>query len=83
MSKASDDPMISATEAMKLMEEHLHQPLNLSKVLRLMASGEIPSEKSLLDKRQRLARRSAVMAWIEKAKKQEGRPALVLAYQGG
>ena len=71
-----EDPMISATEAKKLMEEHLHQTFTLSKVVRLMTSGQIPSEKSLIDARQRIARRSAVMEWINKAKQQEGRPAL-------
>jgi hypothetical protein len=65
------ESMISASEAQKLINEELHTTISLSKVTRMMArGGEIPSEKSLLDKRVRLAKRSDVLAWIHKVQQQ-------------
>lgn len=72
----SEDPMVPAKKVKEMLEEQLHRTFTLSKVVRLMTSGQIPSEKSLIDARQRVARRSAVQAWIERAKAQGGRPAL-------
>ena len=73
-----EDMPISATEAQKLIEAELGRPISFSKVVRLMREGKIPSEKSVMDSRKRIAKRSDVMKWIDEARRQGLRPAWLL-----
>jgi hypothetical protein len=64
--------LISATEARELMEKSLKRKISQSKVTRLIQSGEIQAQKSVVDLRKTLVKLSDVEKWIEKAKGEVG-----------
>ena len=73
--------LVSATDARKIIEKRLGKNFSQSKMTRLMQSGALPSQPSVLDARKRLIKLSDLENWLVEAEKElEGRPALALTY---
>lgn len=73
--------LVSATDARKIIETRLGKNFTQSKMTRLMQSGALPSQPSVLDARKRLIKLSDLEKWLVEAEKElEGRPALALVY---